>query len=579
MLTKVASYGMTRMIRGRISGRMFMLGLLLVFAGSPGAQARQSDVVQAELSSPDQTVDSIIRNRLQAGRTTGLLVVDGVPVRARNALPTFYEARAFRPAWVERNQGVPVRLTDLIEAVRSVREHGLDPSDYHLERLVEWSDALRTGGSLDDMRLVDLDMLATDAFLVLASHLHHGRVNPELLEPEWLANRRNERYDVVLEEALASGRIAAALSRLAPRQPRYARLKSALARQRMLAASGEWTPIPSGDKLENGIENPRVPLVRRRLVQLGDLEASAADSSAAFDEALEQAVMRFQRRSGLDADGVIGPATLSALNRTPADRIRQITVNMERWRWLPDDLGVEHIEVNIPGFSVQVVRDGRIVREHRAVVGRQVRQTPSFSGRMTYLVLAPYWHVPPTIAAVDKFPEIRNNPGYVAAQRMTLLSASDNRPVDPASVDFSQMTGREFNSRFRLRQEPGPHNALGRVKFMFPNRHNVYLHDTPSRELFDRSSRGFSSGCIRVQNPMELAEWLLRDHPDWPPARIRAVAEGSVETAVILPEPIPVHLLYWTAWADPDGVIHFREDIYSRDDRVWTALTDDPPGP
>lgn len=557
------------MFEGRFSPWVLLLCLLVTGMRPPVVEARQSD----------PAVESLIRNRLQAGQVTGRMMVGGEQLRARFALPAFYELRAFRPAWMDAEPRVPTRLDDLIESVRSAGEHGLDPADYHLDRLVGLLEGIGSGGPVDDATRADIDMLATDAFLVLASHLHNGRVDPERLEPEWLANRRTERYETVLEDALVSGRITAALARLAPRQPRYARLKSALLHQRTLAASGEWTTIPSGEKMERGGEDARVRLVRRRLVQLGDMPAAQSDTSAVFDEDLEQAVIRFQRRNGLDTDGVIGAASLAALNRSPTDRIRQIVVNMERWRWLPDDLGIEHIEVNVPGFSVQVRREDRIIQEHRAIVGRQVRQTPSFSSRMTYLVLAPYWHVPPTIAAVDKFPEIKRNPGYIAAQRMTLFSVSDNRPVDPASVDFSGMTGREFNARYRLRQEPGPHNALGRVKFMFPNRHNVYLHDTPSRELFERSSRGFSSGCIRIQNPMELAEWLLRDVPIWTPERIRQVSEGSVETAVTLPAPIPVHLLYWTAWADQGGTIHFREDIYSRDERVWAALADEPPGP
>jgi murein L,D-transpeptidase YcbB/YkuD len=276
-------------------------------------------------------------------------------------------------------------------------------------------------------------------------------------------------------------------------------------------------------------------------------------------------------------DGVVGRGTRSAMNVPARDRLRQVNINLERWRWLPDQLGARHIEVNIPGFEVRVVEQGEVVATHRAVVGRPYRATPMFSGTITYLVLAPYWHVPPTIAAQDKLPAIKADPGVIARDRMTLLELGTDTPVDPATVDWASMTGAELNRRYRLRQDPGAFNALGHVKFMFPNRHNVYLHDTPSRDLFERTARDFSSGCIRVDRAMELAEFLLRDRPGWTRDRIDETVRAGVERTVPLVEPLPVHLLYWTAWMDEEDVPHFREDIYGRDEVVWRALTAPPP--
>ncbi len=335
--------------------------------------------------------------------------------------------------------------------------------------------------------------------------------------------------------------------------------------------------MSAGSKLELGMEGDRVAEVRSRLRASGDLSADAAEDRV-FDAPLAEAVRRFQRRHGLDPDGVVGAGTVTQMNVPAGERARQLQTNLERWRWLPNDLGQRHIEVNIAGFEVRVVENGRVVQLHRAIVGRQYRQTPIFSGTMTYLVLSPYWHVPPTIAAVDKLPILRSDPGSLTAQGIVVLDQMTNEPVDPATVDWSQITGAELNRLYRLRQDPGPYNALGAVKFMFPNQYNVYLHDTPSRELFERTSRDFSSGCIRIDRPLDLAEYLLADQPEWTRARIDSVAAGGVERVVRLNRGVPVHLLYWTAWVDDDGTLNFRPDIYGRDQTVSRALEATPPG-
>lgn len=544
---------------------------------SSAAAALAAQAAASVDASSEASVEQLLRGRIEAMHLGLGVRAGGELLLARRALPGFYEGRGFVRAWTE-GRGARARVDELLRSLDRGRMHGLDPADYHRRAL----DSLRAqvfAGTATPAEQVDLELLASDAFLVFGSHLLHGRVNPETIDPEWLANRRNASLHEVLESAMASGRIEASLYALAPRQARYATLVEAADRLRRVADEGGWPSVPAGPRLELGVVDARVVALRERLEKSGDLTSRAAGSDPErFDEALHDAVSRFQERHGLEADGVVGPATLGALNVPARQRARQIETNLERWRWLPDDLGRQHIEVNIAGFDVKVVEDGSVVRQHRAVVGRQYRQTPMFSSAMTYLVLSPYWHVPPTIAAVDKFPLIKADPGYVAAQRMTLLSQGSNQPVDPASVDWAPMTGSEFNRRYRLRQDPGPQNALGDVKFMFPNRHNVYLHDTPSRELFARASRSFSSGCIRVQDPLALAEYLLADQDGWDRSRIDQVVRNGVERTVRLSRPVPVHLLYWTAWADAEGVVHFRDDIYGRDRTVAVALDASPPG-
>jgi murein L,D-transpeptidase YcbB/YkuD len=519
-------------------------------------------------------VGSLLRGRLEVLRAAGGARAGGDPLLARGALPRFYEARGFEPVWT---RDAPLgRLIDLESAVAGAAAHGLDPADYHSGALSALVARVRSG-SATAAELADLELLASDAFMLLGSHLLHGRVHPETINPEWLANRRSAQMDEVLAEALAGERVAETLRSLAPQQARYVRMIAAAERLRALERAGGWPSVPEGPRLEVGNEGSRVLLLRERLHAGGDLGAQEA-SGAVFDEALAAAVRRFQGRHGLAADGVVGTTTLAAINVPAGARARQILTNLERWRWLPDDLGIRHIEVNIAGFDVKVVEAGRVAQTHRAVVGRLYRQTPSFTGLMTYLVLSPYWHVPPNIAAVDKLPAIKADLGAIAAQRMTLLDQVTNRPVDPTTVDWASITAPEFNRLYRLRQQPGPFNALGAVKFMFPNRHNVYLHDTPSRELFERSARDFSSGCIRIENPLDLAEYLLADQPEWSRGAIERAAAAGVERSVPLTAPVPVHLLYWTAWADEEGVLHFRDDIYGRDATVWRALVADPPG-
>ena len=554
----------------RLPGRapaLLALALLPVLPALGTAQACDA--------SPSDAVGSLLRNRLEVLGAMGRLSAAGEQIRALVAVPRFYEDRGWTPAWIV--DGRPSSCAGAVAAaLRRAGDDALDPADYHLQPLTRLLVRARGGGASPE-ELAELDLLLTDAFLVLGSHLHQGRVNPVSLEAEWLANRRRLDMTDVLERALASGDVAGALEALRPGQPEYRLLRDKLEDLRAVQASGGWETVPDGATLRPGEDAPRVPALRRRLLAAGDLALGDDGEGTRYDADLARAVARFQLRHGLDPDSAVGARTLEELNVPVDARIRQVAVNLERWRWLPEELGRTHLRVNIAGYSVEVREEGDVVLDMRAVVGRTYRQTPMFSASMTYLVLAPFWHVPPGIAANDKLPELRRNPGYVAAQGMTLLDQATHRAVDPATVDFDALTGAEFNRRYRLRQDPGPLNALGKVKFMFPNRHNVYLHDTPSRELFARTERAFSSGCIRVERPMELAEHLLRADPSWPSSRIREVARGTVETTVRLAEPVSVHLLYWTAFVDADGRIHFRSDVYQRDTRVRRALEDDPP--
>jgi murein L,D-transpeptidase YcbB/YkuD len=291
-----------------------------------------------------------------------------------------------------------------------------------------------------------------------------------------------------------------------------------------------------------------------------------------FDEALRDGVVRFQTRHGLTVDGRVGPLTLRALNVSAAERARLIELNLERWRWLPVDLGERYVLVNLPAFSLELVDREVPLLTMRVIVGKPYRRTPVFSDLMRYLVLNPYWEVPPSIAVQDKLPLVQKDPLYLAANGFEVLTGwgADERVVAPATVDWTALGRSSFP--YRLRQAPGPVNALGRIKFMFPNPFNVYLHDTPSRELFTVDDRSLSSGCIRLERPVDLAEVVLEGTPGWDRQALETSLASPRTVTVSLARPIPVHLQHWTAWVEPDGTVAFRDDLYGRDERLDLAL-------
>jgi murein L,D-transpeptidase YcbB/YkuD len=362
-------------------------------------------------------------------------------------------------------------------------------------------------------------------------------------------------------------------ARVIPRVFLYERFKAALAEYRALEAAGGWPTVPTGPTLRLGMTDERVAVLAARLAVTNDLTSEDAGAAGTFyDETIAAGVRRFQARHGLAADGAVGPATLAALRVPVAARIEQLRVNLERARWVFYDPESEFLVVNIAGFQLYHVRRGEIVWRTRVQVGRPYRQTPIFRAEMTYLVVNPTWTVPPGILRNDILPAVRRDSGYLAARNIDVFDQNGAR-VDPATVDWNGR--RSFPYRFV--QRPGPDNALGRIKFMFPNEHAVYLHDTPSRDLFERDSRAFSSGCIRVENPFELSKLLLGSARA--EERFEALQKSGRTETVFLDKPMPVLLLYWTAEVDAEGRVSFFSDLYERDAGVAAALAEPFMGP
>jgi murein L,D-transpeptidase YcbB/YkuD len=484
-------------------------------------------------------------------------------IASRNLLPRIYEARAFAPTWRTQAQ-----IDSLLETIDEAYKEGLDPRDYHVDQVRVARTAFASVDALPAAQRAALDVILTDSVIRLGYHLQFGKVDPVALNPNWNLKQNLMGRDpaVTIQQAIDSPSMREFADAAIPRVFLYQRFKDALAQYRELAAAGGWPALPTGPTLKPGMTDARGPKLAERLAITGDIDrSSAATATTSYSGAVVDGVKHFQDRHGLAADGVLGPGTLAALNVPVETRIEQIRANLERARWVFYDPDSEFLVVNIASFRVYLLRRGEVVWRSRVQVGKPYRRTPIFASTMTYVVLNPTWTVPPTILRQDYLPQLRRNPQYLAERNIDVLDRT-GKPVEQASIDWSSPQSLQY----QLVQRPGPTNALGRVKFMFPNEYFVYLHDTPSRDLFDKESRAFSSGCIRVENPLELADILIGDK--WPRERIdAAIAAGRTQT-VILDKPIAVKLLYWTAELDATGRVSFFPDVYSRDDALITAL-------
>jgi murein L,D-transpeptidase YcbB/YkuD len=529
-----------------------------------------------------QDLTAAIEERLDLAAASGAETGQGVELAE---LRQFYAEREFRPLWIEAATppgtaaaipgsvgpgsvgpgSVGPKAAIVYAALAAAAADGLDPLHYAAPAIHERLGARDTAG------LAELEVLLSRAVVQFTADLRAGRLVPHQVDNEFQIHPERPGAATTLAGAERAADLGAYLASFAPQTVNYARLKQALADYRAVAALGGWRQVAGGETLKPGMIDARLPEIRARLAEAGDLAAEQANGSDVYDPVLETAVQRFQWRHGLDQDGAIGAKTIAAMNVPVEARIEQILLNMERRRWMPDDLGTRYVFVNMADFELKVVDGPKTIHDTRVVVGTPFHRTPVFSGTMTYVVLNPYWNITPSIARNEILPKLRQDAGYLQKNDITVLSdwTDGAVPVDPSTIDWSQVSARSFP--YKLRQNPGAHNALGHIKFMFPNPYNIYLHDTPSRELFKRSVRSFSHGCIRVQNPVDLGAVLLAAD-DWTKEKIEAVIASGEQKVISLSQPIPVHLTYLTAWANKDGSVHFRDDIYGRDKILAAAL-------
>ena len=520
---------------------------------------------------PETSTDLFIKKSLTQWGTTPGAVIGEERIYTPFLVGSFYRGRNYQPAWSRDDDFVQAGL--LIRALEKASDDGLAPDHYHLPRLKALMATVEPEKKLSDLRhLAELDILLTDAFLTFGCHLSAGCAAPLTMDPAWFIQGRNVDVSSVLEQALEKKQVREALAGLRPEGAAYARLGNALAAYRELLSKGEWPPVTEGPTLRKGDRSERVAELKKRLADSGDLEAGAAMEADLFDDELEGAVISYQKRHGLAPDGVAGRETLDVMNVPLSQRLRQIELNMERLRWISGNPEPCSVVINIADFELDVREAGESVLSMKVVVGKPYWDTPVFSARITSLVLNPAWNVPDSIAKKELLSKIRKEPDYISKQNITVLRGwrKDGPKIDPQTVDWATITPK--NLLYRFRQEPGLLNPLGSIKFMLPNKFDVYLHDTPARSLFSKPVRTFSHGCIRIEKPIELAAYVLRNDPGWTREKLLAALKRGKEQTVRISHPVNTCFIYLTAWVDEKGTLQFRNDIYGRDKLFDEAL-------
>jgi murein L,D-transpeptidase YcbB/YkuD len=554
----------------------------VIIAGCVQPQEKTSDKTGVSAPQSPETLLSltsgVIRQRVDNPQSPKSIVIDNESVKFYGSLPALYRNLSYQPIWVG-DSGPKPQCGDMIEAIRDSYKEGLNPDNYDIKEIdytLSRIKAVSGSGKLATPELLaELDILLSNSFLKYASDLLYGQISPEQINIELVYGEKPVDLNGLLVTAVNENKIGETLNNLLPDYPVYGRLKTALVEYREYEAEGGWKPIPTGQKLKKGARGERVTALKERLVVTGELDSSALGSDV-FDAAVEEAIRKYQETNGLYVDGVVGDSTLESLNVPAGERVNQIELTLERWRMLPKSLGPKFVLVNIANYHLYAVENNKDAVSMRIVVGKPKWNTPIFSEQMTHIVFNPYWNIPPSIFRDDIAPMIKSDPDYMANRNiqavgleMEQVEGTDETEIASAKEEY---LSKVLSGSYRLRQNPGPSNPLGRVKFLFPNKHSVYLHDTPNRGYFQRAQRNFSHGCIRVEKPIELAEFVLSADPSWTDDTVRAAINRGRTRTVDVPVPVTVYIMYFTAWANEDGSVSFHKDIYGLDEVLQNAL-------
>lgn len=495
---------------------------------------------------------------------------------------SFYAERSYQPLWLRLDAGWlqdsdwSDEARQLADAVSQAHTHGLPASRYGPDDIAQWLDAPPPD---DTNRRAEVERELTQRYLTLASDLTRGRFDADTRAPAWHIARPAFSPGAALASLEESG-VAASLAAMPPQSEAYAHLRRARPRLKRIIEAGDWPALHVQGLIQPGDAHAAIPDLRKRLAIEGDLDnaeqAQVADDPTLYDDATVQAFIRFQRRHGIEPDGIVGEEALAMLGYTAAQRLEQVDANLERLRWLPRDLGADRIMVNIAAYVLDAYRGHEQSLSMPVIVGEEQHQTPAFDDRLAYVEINPYWTVPNSIIVNEMAHKIAADPHYLAERNMIVQAdwPLDAEIIDPASIDWQRYSTPDARFPFVLRQKPGPDNALGRIKFMFPNQFSIYLHDTPAQHLFDEADRTFSHGCIRVADPLALSDLVFAHTDGWDRSRVAHTIESGEHTRVNLAEAdrLPVYIYYSTAWVDADGTLHFRPDRYERDASLMLAF-------
>ncbi|SIN67622.1 L,D-transpeptidase family protein [Algoriphagus halophilus] len=541
----------------------FAFFLLLFIAHVDGLHAQSED-----------EVSRLIRFRMESDEPMDKIEIRMISLLTTDEIIDFYNHRAFEKAWSQNGLLTKAAYDLRLEILQSEFD-GLTPEDYHLSRIESFFrtfEANKANGVPNEPGdLADFDIFLSDAFFHLARNLEIGKVDPSKFGEDWEIARKEPvfTYPVLLEQALAQNDIHGSMELLYPKFSIYKKGREVIRElvEKVKEDTLNWKKVKIDKAIRVGESNSVIPRLRERLIYWGLLEEYNFQDVRLYDSIMMDGIKDFQGTHGLDIDGIIGKKTVLAFNDSPQQQLNTAIVNMERLRWLPDTVkNAEFILVNIANFQLDYLKNLDTLFSERVIVGKKYHESPIFMADMSYIVFSPYWNIPYSITQSEIIPSVRRNPNYISEKNMEVITPS-GKVVDPSTINWNSKS-----FPYLVRQKPGEGNSLGLVKFMFPNKHNVYIHDTNARSLFALDDRALSHGCIRVRNPQDFAKVLLADDPTWTMEGIQTAMHQTQEQVVQLNRKIPVVLVYLTFWADSKGEAHFREDIYDRDEKVLLAL-------
>lgn len=478
----------------------------------------------------------------------------------------FYTSHSFQPVWIQDSKVRP-ETEQFLSILRNSYQDGLNPLDYHVNEINKLLQQIKTlqqtSQTVPAALLANLDVTLSDAYLLYSKHLEVGKIDPVTAYPDWQTSHRQVNVLAQYSLAVQQNNLVPNLNKIKPSFVGYTALKKQLAKYQKIASIGGWESIPVGKELKKGSSGTRVSLLQQHLALTGNY-ILPDESANLFDAALKSAVSQFQAENGIKATGIVDKATLQSLNIPVEERIKQIQLNLDRMRWLPNDLGSNYIWVNIPSYSLIVKNKGINDLVMPVIVGGGgLNKTCVVNSRITTLELNPYWGIPNRIATKEYLAKIQKDPEYLNKHNIRVFSTTTKNEVDPSSINWDGVTPNKFN--YFLRQDPGKKNALGKIKFLFPNDCGIYLHDTSNPNLFGRNARSLSHGCVRVSQPMALANYLIESNPNWTSLKLESAINSGSHKWVKLNNDLPIHIVYYTSWVDDQGKLQFRKDIYKAD--------------